>query len=248
MTTACAHTVAALLLVWPLSACSSPAARPPALGDCMPGDEASCVTGPIVEAGPPPVRVVVPPQSDGGSSSPGCAVQPSDSMCAQCENARCCTLLNACLGSLACYNLASCETGPTCIGSGTCASKCEAMYPSGITLYGELNSCLTLNCAVCSELGVGDPCLPQGFPCNPGLTCDGLWCTRGCGRASDCVGLGAGGGNALGLPGECIAASSGNACAPGCVTDSDCAPFAGTYCMATTSVDRLSVQVCAVSP
>ncbi len=127
-------------------------------------------------------------------------------------------------------------------------SQCEQQYGSGVFLYGNLTSCLTLNCAVCTELGAGDPCAPHGPACNTGLTCSGLWCTRACGGSSDCAGLGPGGGNALGPANACIRSAAGGTCAPGCATDADCVAFPGTYCFATIASDGLSVQVCVSSP
>jgi hypothetical protein len=191
---------------------------------------------------------IVPPGNDGAAGSSVCTSQSTDALCLQCASARCCGPLDACGANTTCQNLAMCETSPTCIGSATCTSQCEHDYAGAVTQYGELTSCLALDCPVCSELGAGDPCAPQGISCNQGLTCTGLWCTKLCSDAADCVGLGADGANTLGLLNACIGSTNGNLCAPGCATDADCAAFPSTYCVATTSVDRLAVRICATSP
>jgi hypothetical protein len=194
------------------------------------------------------VEGVPPPQGEGGSTSASCAAQPGDSLCLQCERARCCDLMSTCEADMTCWNLASCETSPTCLGSAVCVSQCEQSYMSAVFAYGDLRSCVTLNCAVCSELGVGDPCVPGGAPCLAGLTCAGAWCTKACGGASDCAGLGPSGDSTLYQENACVAGSSGNTCAPGCTSDADCEAFPGTFCLATTSADRLAVRVCAAAP
>ncbi len=141
----------------------------------------------------------------------------------------------------------SCEA--SCGGYAGCVTACQQQYPGSVTTLADLSSCANLKCPVCSELGVGDSCHLPGSTCNPGLSCGGLWCTKACARASDCAGLGAAGGNAAGQPNACIfSPSEGDVCFPGCSTDADCAPFPGTYCLVTTSVDRLSVAICASSP
>jgi hypothetical protein len=109
---------------------------------------------------------------------------------------------------------------------------------------GDLTACLDAQCTVCRELGVGDPCAASS-DCNPGLTCGGLGCTRECTGAADCIGIGAGGGNAAGLRNGCITvAGLAPQCFPGCATNSDCSVFPGTYCFATRTVDGQSVNVC----
>jgi hypothetical protein len=154
--------------------------------------------------------------------------------------------LEACPVGSNCQNLSSCENACT---TSACVPACQNSFLAGVAPLNALSSCEISDCPVCSELGVGDPCMVQGTQCLAELFCGALWCTKTCLQASDCLGLGAGGGNALGLANECIrSASNGNLCSPGCATDSDCQSFPGTYCLATTSVDGLSVAVCANSP
>jgi hypothetical protein len=216
-----------------LLACSAGESRPPPLGDCV-GDDAACS---------PPTG-----GTGGGGGTPGqdgasnCAVNAGDSMCSQCASMSCCAQLGACDASTDCQNLMSCENA---CNSGACVTGCQQNFANGVTQLSALTSCLSRNCPVCTQLGIGDGCQAQANPCNAGLTCNGFWCTKSCTRASDCTGLGAGGGNALGQQNACIyGAASGNTCVPGCTTDSDCTAFSGTYCFLTTSVDGLSVSIC----
>lgn len=188
--------------------------------------------------------------TDGGTAS--CSTSTDDGQCIQCLGAHCCTALEACapsnsatLAATDCQNLSSCENACT---NSSCLSSCENSFPAGVAPLIALSSCETSDCPVCSELGVGDPCVAQGTACLAGLSCSALWCTKACLHASDCEGLGAAGGNALGFANACIrTTSNGNQCSPGCAADSNCESFPGTYCLATTSVDGLSVSVC-VSP
>ena len=221
-------------------ACSSGEAHPPELGNCK-GE--AC--------GPPALGFGSGGNGGGASSegggSSGCPVNSADSQCAQCASAGCCAPLTACSASADCQNLWNCETG--CGGVATCVSACDRQYPNSVATLSTLGACLMQMCPVCSQLGVGDPCMPQGTACNLGLSCSGLWCTKSCASASDCAGLGANGGNALNLGSACLQSGGvGNQCVPGCTTDADCTAFLGTYRVSTTSVDGLAVNVCAGLP
>jgi hypothetical protein len=137
-----------------------------------------------------------------------------------------------------------------CLGASACIASCNQTYPASVTMLDEIQSCLTLKCLVCSESGIGDPCGPGANPCVTGLTCNGLWCTKGCLSASDCVGIGPNGGNFTGETNECISTASGDVCTPGCAVNgnADCADFPNTFCRATTSLDRLVVSICSTLP
>jgi hypothetical protein len=214
-------------------ACSSSAGRPAELSDCV-----GCFTPTVAAGGGGPTV-------DSGENS--CGVSADDSLCNQCAGADCCPDLSACLASTDCQNLWSCET--SCSGQSSCVGGCQQQYPNSVALFQALGACVTQKCTVCSELGVGDPCEPGGVACNAGLSCGGLWCTKDCARASDCLGLGAAGGNVLNEESACVRTSSSQGvCFPGCETDADCTDFPGTYCFETTSVDALSVRICATSP
>jgi hypothetical protein len=234
------HSALLALALW---ACSSPPAHPPELGNCVPADGGACTYAPTGGDGGGVVGVAPPTMVDGSTGSSACTVSASDSLCNQCLSARCCDPLNACTNSATCWTLNNCETSPTCLGGAACVAVCEGKYMSAVTLYAELTSCLALDCAVCNELGVGDPCTPQGTACNPGLTCNGSWCTKACAGPSDCTGLGPSGANTLGLPNACVTTTGGNLCAPGCITDADCTDFPATYCVSTTSANASQVPV-----
>jgi hypothetical protein len=223
-------------LAWLIfSACAETPSNPPYLGPCE-SDGASCGAGVVGGGAGTP--------EDSGASSSSCPINAADAQCAQCAEASCCASLDACTASTDCQNLLRCEQ--SCAGAAACASDCEGQAPNGVALLNELTSCLDVKCPVCSESGIGDPCVAQGNACNPGLSCGGLWCTKACVRSTDCAGLGAGGGNELGFPNACVAtASAGGQCRPGCQTDSDCALFQGSFCLATTSSEGVSVQTCA---
>ena len=216
------------------AACTAMTPHPPDLGNCS-GIDASCPAPTIARGGGGPA-------ADGGAAARGCVVSALDSRCAQCANASCCDPLAACDTDVACQNLSSCEQN--CGGLSACVAACEGQSPTGIALLEALTTCVDSKCVVCTESGVGDPCNPLASACIAGLTC-GLGCTKPCARSSDCAGLGAGGGNALNLPNACVAsASSGEVCAPGCSVNADCASFPGTFCFATTSIDRLAIRIC----
>ncbi len=216
-------------MLWLMAACSASDTHPPELGPC----DGSC--------GVPPVG------AGGTSGTPGdaaaassCSTTPNDAQCLQCLGAHCCSMLEACLGNADCQNLLSCEDARL--------SACEANFPGGVIILNNLTPCETSRCPVCSQSGTGDPCVHGETACNVGLSCAGLWCSKTCLRASDCLGLGAGGGNTQGQPNACVhSQSSGDICFPGCTTDSDCESFPGTFCLSFTSVDALPVAICASS-
>ncbi len=229
----------AVVVAWlVVAACSVSPARPPELGRCEFGD-ASC-----------PVSVVSGGTQGGeeaGASPSACQVNAGDSQCTQCADSKCCPSFQACGESADCQNLLSCEQA--CTGALSCAGDCESQSPKGVTLLETLTTCIQAKCPVCGQLGIGDPCSPFGVSCNPGLVCSGLWCTKACARSTDCAGLGAGGGNALGFPNACIVTSAaGEECEPGCTQDSDCSAFPGSFCFATTSSEGASVRVCVPPP
>jgi len=78
-----------------------------------------------------------------------------------------------------------------------------------------------------SGLSVGDPCTGSAA-CGQGSdSCNGSWCVAACTSASDtsC------GYNSLGVQNYCVINGSGNyICFPGCTTNADCTPVAGTTC------------------
>ncbi len=222
-------------LAWVVfSACSASPAHPPELGVCEVND-AGCPAATVSGASGG--------AEDGGSSSSACSVAAGDAQCTQCADANCCTTFGACMENTDCWNLLNCEQ--SCSGAAGCVGSCVAQSADGVTLLDQFTSCLETRCPVCSQLGTGDPCSSAGVACNPGLSCSGLWCTKACVHSTDCVGLGAGGGNALGLQNACIATpTAGEECFPGCASDSDCSAIPGAFCFATTSSDGLSVRVC----
>ncbi len=219
-----------------LVACSSEY-RPPELGDCTPMGDASCSTSSIGSG------------SIGGGSddaSAVCNAGPAASQCDVCANAKCCMPLTACAGSTQCNNLLSCVMG--CGGAAACVDGCNHNYSGSVTTLDAIDSCLMQKCVVCSESGIGDPCASGANTCVAGLTCNGAWCTRVCAQSSDCAGIGPNAGNFTSAPNACISTPSGGFCAPGCATNADCADFPGTFCLSTTSFDRLAVSICSSLP
>jgi hypothetical protein len=225
--------VAALTWVAVFASCGGSDPHPPDLGDCK--SSGAVCTATVVGGG-------VSGGDDAGGAGGACSATAADSMCDQCAAGSCCTSFEACENDIDCKNLLSCEQPCT---SSSCITNCQMQAPNGVALLTNLDNCLTAMCPVCSELGIGDSCV-SGAACLAGLSCSGLWCTKPCARASDCIGLGAAGGNVLGLPNACIlTTSNGDECVPGCQSDADCAGFPGTFCFVTQSVDALSVSVCA---
>jgi hypothetical protein len=184
--------------------------------------------------------------SDAGDDAAGaCGVSSAQSQCDQCAGNECCSDLETCGNNLTCENLLSCWQY---CATASCQTSCKQQYPTAVSTFDALLSCLSDRCTVCSELGVGDPCSTSGTACNAGLTCGGLFCTRICLQASDCTGLGANGGNILGNASVCKHITSGNYCFPGCASDSDCSDFPGTYCVQTTAINGAAVSICENGP
>ncbi len=223
-----------------VGACSSATSLPPAIPDCVASDSAVCsVPGVTVGSAAG--------EGGAGGTTGACGVNSADSQCTQCANASCCASLTTCFASSDCQNLLSCQE--SCGGLAACASACLREFPSAGAVFDELQSCLATKCPVCSEAGIGDPCIPGETACIAGLTCVDSWCTRACTSDANCTGLGPEGGNAAGSQNACIVSrSNGDICFPGCVSNTDCSSFPGTYCFATTSAGAASVLVCTNLP
>jgi hypothetical protein len=219
-------------------ACSSNDDRPPPTGGCVVVDGSKCTTTVIGGSSS---------GSEGGVDGGGCSVSAGASQCGECATTSCCSELVECQNSTYCTNLLSCEDD--CGGGTSCITACQNQFPTGVSTLQLLSSCLTRDCLVCNESGIGDPCSP-GYPaCETGLTCNGLWCTKACIRSTDCTGIGADGTNILGFTNACMATAHGNLCTPGCGgTPAACTDFAGTYCFATTDDDGNLVSVCSALP
>jgi hypothetical protein len=233
-----------------LGACSSQP-LPSALGNCVVVGDSSCASahlggGAVGSAGNSDGSV---DDVDNGAS--GCSAGPSASQCQACVSANCCAYLNACTASTECSNLLSCVLACAGAGVSACIDGCNGRYQGSVTALNDVESCLTLKCPICSESGIGDPCAPGVDACISGLTCNDFWCTSPdrCTKGSDCLGIGPNGGNDLGFANECIAIGSGNFCTPSCVIDTESSGcVSGTFCHTTTSVDGLTVSVCATLP
>jgi hypothetical protein len=225
-----------------IAACSSNSDLPDASGNCVVVDGSVC--SPTVIGGGSSSG------SEGGVEAGSCSVSAGDSQCGECATDDCCTEVEDCNASSTCTNLLSCEDD--CSGGSGCVSACEAQFPAGVTTLQTLSSCLSTRCPICTESGTGDPCSAGYYACEPsvGLTCNGLYCSKGCIKSSDCTGIGAGGANSLGFTNACIAAAHGGyTCEPGCGgSPAGCADFPGTYCFATTDVSGASVSVCTSLP
>jgi hypothetical protein len=229
--------VSAAAVVLAIVACSSND-MPPDFGDCVVVDGSVCKPA-VIGGGSS--------GGEGGADGGSCAVSAGDSQCGQCAGASCCSELTECQNNTACTNVLNCEDD--CSNGSACITACEQQFPTGVSTLSLLSSCLTHDCPVCDESGVGDPCGPQYPSCVTGLTCNGLWCAEGCVKSTDCVGIGAGGANTLGFANACMVASHGNTCTPGCAGDpSACNDFPGTYCFATTDDDGSVVSVCSRLP
>jgi len=239
----CTRAIHAATAVLFLVACSAEP-RPPELGNCVGQGDASCVPSPL-GAGSPAGGASDGSADDQGQGASVCNAGPSPSQCNACAAADCCTPLSVCMPPTTCNTLLACVND--CAGASACIEGCEQRYLDGVTALDAVESCLNLKCPICSESGVGDPCA-SGYPCIAGESCNGLWCTKACARASDCTGIGPGGGNFAGEPAACLATSGGDLCTPGCSSDADCTDFPGTYCRPTTSVDGLAVSICSALP
>jgi len=230
------HASAAALLL-AIVACTSND-QPPASGDCVVIDGSTCSVSVIGGSSS---------GSDGGPDGDSCSVSAGDSQCGVCATTSCCTELVECQGSTACTNLLSCEDD--CTGGSACITACEQQFPTGTSTLQLLTSCLTRDCPVCAESGIGDPCGPGYYACETGLTCSGLYCTKACVKSTDCVGLGPGGANTLGYVNACMAGAHGNSCVPGCGGSATaCTDFPATYCFTTTDDDGNVVSVCTALP
>jgi hypothetical protein len=220
-----------------IGACSS-LDRPPAAGDCLPSEGGKCSPTVIGGGG----------GSSGGSeaSTDTCTVNTGDSKCDQCASTSCCPDLEKCANLPACQNLDSCEED--CNGVGSCVTACQQQFPTGVATLQTLTACITEECLICNESGVGDPCGAIYPPCVAGLSCNGSWCTKACARSTDCAGLGAGGVTSLGTANVCMATATGNVCTPSCEPGGICSDFASTYCLATTAADGSKVSVCSFLP
>lgn len=237
------RTLGFLSILW-IASCTSPEA-PPALGGCVPTDASRCSSP---SGGSSSLGGGSSTDDGGAGTTPaGCPVSPGESLCLQCAEARCCVDLNACESSALCRNLFNCETAASCATSADCVAQCEAQYQGSTDLLNNLTTCLGVDCTVCTEEGIGDPCSAQA-PCIVGLSCNGLWCTKACAHSSDCAGIGPSGENQGDDPNVCMQVGSGDECVPTCITNSDCFAYPGTYCRTATSVDLVSVQVCTSVP
>src|SRR5580698_9723082 len=143
-----------------LAACTATPSNPPDLGSCD-TDGAPCGAGAVGGGG-------ASGGGDGGTSSSVCSVNAGDSQCDQCASSSCCPSFEACTQSADCENLLRCEQ--SCAGAAGCASNCESQSPNGVGLLNTLTACIDVRCPVCSQFGVGDPCVAQASTCNPGLS------------------------------------------------------------------------------
>ena len=142
-----------------------------------------------------------------------------------------------------CVSLFNCEEA--CGGLASCVKSNCGEFTSALATFNELETCLLGKCAVCSESGIGDPCAGSANGCAAGLTCLDGWCTADCTASTQCSGLGPNGTNALGFANACVTiAGTGDVCAPGCASNSDCANFADTFCPTSTALGGATVQVC----
>jgi hypothetical protein len=179
------------------------------------------------------------------SSSPTCSPPSGASACHQCTASSCCAPSTACDADAECTALVACEARCT---ASTCITDCETTHAGGVSLFRAYFDCLSGSCPICAQSGVGDPCTTDASNCAPGLTCNGLYCTRGCVGDSDCAGAfddglnGSGGANVCAINGQKAAV-----CFPGCSSSKDCATYDGTTCVSDTASVSGSVQVCATT-
>jgi len=172
-----------------------------------------------------------------------CAPAASDDACTTCKKNSCCTALLDCLGTSSCQSLYNCEstcTTPPC----TCADA----FPQGAALYAAYVACVESSCPTCVTLSTGDPC-QSAANCPTNATCTTAgWCTpTSCFSSSEsCQTSVSDGTNLFGQQNACITDTADeNICFPGCAVQADCAAFAGTVCVAATSVESRAVMVCA---
>jgi hypothetical protein len=128
-----------------------------------------------------------------------------------------------------------------CSANSDCQSGCCAQVQG--ESYG---GCAASSVCQPTGVGVGGACTSNAS-CSSGA-CNGLWCTESCSPANSAC---AGGYAANGLYNEygqfnwCLRDSAGSdVCFPGCSTNGDCAPFAGTSCKTFVDVTGYTTSVC----
>ena len=162
--------VAPPALVWAalvVEGCSShPPSHPPALGDCVSTDDASCGTLALGGGGSSPGGGGSVP-ADGGSAVPSsdsaasavdsalpnsaadaCSAQivTTNAPCQSCVQQSCC---DTCVTDANCAAIIVCvETTPCLAGDSTCLASCENLAaPALVSAYDAFASCLTFNCS-----------------------------------------------------------------------------------------------------
>jgi len=183
-----------------------------------------------------------------------CASRLGDDDCAACQKTSCCAELTAC--GTDCQSLVTCVAN---CGESNTTSPCGCLeqYPNGVAEYDALYTCEYTSCDTpCPYVDTGDRCVntDECYEAAYGVTCSseapayGGWCTYdGCEFDSDCENLVTASGNDMfGEPVSCIQDGNVSTCFPGCQSDVDCTPFPGTTCQPATSVDDVSVTICAL--
>jgi hypothetical protein len=157
-----------------------------------------------------------------------------------------------CIGTSCCTEYAACTS--TCLALSECAAgdmSCVDDNAAGKSALDALTTCVNASCAVCSQGGIGDPCT-SGATCMKGLTCTGLWCTKGgCIGDSDCAGMYANGTNSGGTQNRCVLSEDNgtqvSACFPGCAETSQCSSFPDAECLQAESITMSTTFVCSLA-
>jgi hypothetical protein len=146
-------------------ACSSKApVHPPALGDCIPTQEASCgdpsgaVGSGLVPRGDAGAGTDAQQQaSDAACGSGATLIGTANVECSPCIQGSCCMVDLACSSQSGCLALLACAEA-CAPGDQACLGNCENQWPAAVTTYDDFAACIGMNCSPQC------PALPQTAP------------------------------------------------------------------------------------
>jgi hypothetical protein len=153
---------AATAAVFFLVACSARHQKePPAIGDCVPQQDASCaiptgVTGGAGGGGDsgagPDADSSIPSASDAGACG-AVLLAAQSTNCQPCIADACCRASTACAADPQCQALVTCAENCTPgAGIGACAAMCQSYFPTATTAYDDFSTCEQARCPQCPTL------------------------------------------------------------------------------------------------
>lgn len=226
-------------------------AKPPSTSTTPTSTTTGTTTTPPTTTSPPPPP---PPPLDPNSGRTVCYTN------AGCSSPESCDLVNySSVGICAsgCATNADCASGHLCVQDSqaglapSCLLSCtaDAQCPTGTqcaTLNGGGGACVPREWI---PKGIGDQCM-YAAECKSGR-CTGNsthpgWCTDACSSSNAVCAGDYSLKNQYGEYNWCVLnASNADTCFPGCSTNADCAPYAGTSCRAVYDVTGTAVYICA---